>query len=283
MARAPRPTRPDPPRAATAAPTSRPSPISPAPDPDSSGAKAAPAAPATPAAEDALAKKKKKKVREEVPVAKPVEAEEPERKKKKKKKLRHKEVDQAEVQDAIRRTFAAMDEAPAGGRALSRKRKRREREEAEQRLQEEAQRESGKLRVTEFVSVSDLANLMRVNVSDVIKKCMELGIMVSINQRLDKDTITLVADEFGFEIQFFTEVTEDEALEEHEDLPETLRRRPPIVTIPGPAWGVNRVSPKTLWYSGRRTGTGQYSVKGKRRSFRYTAVTPSPVTANTAL
>ena len=48
--------------------------------------------------------------------------------------------------------------------------------------------------MTEFVSVSDLANLMRVNVADVIKKCMELGIMVSINQRLDKDTITLVAD-----------------------------------------------------------------------------------------
>ncbi len=197
------------------------------------GAKAVPGAPAPTAAEDALAKKKKKKVREEVPVAKPAEAEEPERKKKKKKKLRHKEVDQAEVQDAIRRTFAAMDEAPAGGRAVSRKRKRREREEAEQRLQEEAQRESGKLRVTEFVSVSDLANLMRVNVADVIKKCMELGIMVSINQRLDKDTITLVADEFGFEIQFYAEVTEDEALEEQEDLPETLRRRPPIVTIMG--------------------------------------------------
>jgi translation initiation factor IF-2 len=199
------------------------------------GAKAAPgtAAPAATAAEDALAKKKKKKVREDVPVAKPAEAEEPERKKKKKKKLRHKEVDQAEVQDAIRRTFAAMDEAPAGGRAVTRKRKRREREEAELRLQEEAQRESGKLRVTEFVSVSDLANLMHVNVADVIKKCMELGIMVSINQRLDKDTITLVADEFGFEIQFYKEVTEDEALEEAVDPPETLRRRPPIVTIMG--------------------------------------------------
>ncbi len=52
--------------------------------------------------------------------------------------------------------------------------------------------------------MNDLANLMHVNVADVIKKCMELGIMVSINQRLDKDTITLVADEFGFEISFYS-------------------------------------------------------------------------------
>ena len=74
-------------------------------------------------------------------------------------------------------------------------------------------KEEGKLRVTEFVSVNDLANLMQVNVADVIKKCMELGIMVSINQRLDKDTITLVADEFGFEISFYAEVTEEEVVD----------------------------------------------------------------------
>ncbi|MCZ6775427.1 MAG: translation initiation factor IF-2 [Ignavibacteria bacterium] len=179
-------------------------------------------------------KKKKRKIREETTEAKIGEVDELEGRKKKKKKLRHKKIDQAEVKDAIRRTFAAMDDTPVSGRAAFRKRKRREREEEELRLQEEAQKEEGKLRVTEYLSVNDLANLMRVNVADVIKKCMELGIMVSINQRLDKDTITLVGDEFGYEISFYVETAEEEAaLEEEEDSPEELVRRPSVVTIMG--------------------------------------------------
>ncbi|MEK7249726.1 MAG: translation initiation factor IF-2, partial [Bacteroidota bacterium] len=179
-------------------------------------------------------KKKKKKVRgAEVPETAVVEVDALDRKKKKKKKLRHKEIDQAEVKDAIRRTFAAMDDTVIAGRAAFKKKKRKEREEEEQRLQEEAERQAGKLRVTEFVSVNDLANLMHVNVADVIKKCIELGMMVSINQRLDKDTITLVADEFGFEISFYEEITEEEVLENKEDAPETLQRRSPVVTIMG--------------------------------------------------
>jgi translation initiation factor IF-2 len=126
-----------------------------------------------------------------------------------------------------------MDDSPASARTSFRKRKRREREEEELRQQAEAQEELGKLRVTEFVSVSDLANLMRVNVAEVIKKCMELGIMVSINQRLEKDTIMLVADEFGFEVSFYSEVAEEELPEEMEDNEEDLVRRPPVVTIMG--------------------------------------------------
>jgi translation initiation factor IF-2 len=201
---------------------------------------ARPAKPGAPAAAPAPAesdehkrKKKKKKVREDVPETKAVETDDLDRKKKKKKKIRHKEIDQAEVTDAIRRTFAAMDDTPATGRAVLKKRKKKEREEEVARLAEEAQKEEGKLRVTEFVSVNDLANLMHVNVADVIKKCMELGIMVSINQRLDKDTITLVADEFGFAISFYEEVTEEEVHTEGEDRPEDLVRRPPVVTIMG--------------------------------------------------
>jgi translation initiation factor IF-2 len=178
-------------------------------------------------------KKKKKKVKEETPEVKTGEPEEGERKRKKKKKLRHKEVDQHEVQDAIRRTFAAMDDSAVSVRASFKKRKRREREEEEARAQEEALKQEGKLRVTEFVSVNDLANLMHVNVADVIKKCMELGIMVSINQRLDKDTIMLVADEFGFEITFYSELAEEESVKVEEDAPESLRRRAPVVTIMG--------------------------------------------------
>ncbi len=178
-------------------------------------------------------KKKKKKLREEIVEAKTGEVDELDRKKKKKKKLRHKEIDQAEVNDAIRRTFAAMDDTAVSGRAILKKRKKKEREEEELRILQEAEMEKGKLRVTEFVSVNDLANLMHVNVSEVIKKCMELGMMVSINQRLDKDTIMLVADEFGFEISFYTEITEEDSLIDMPDQPDTLTRRPPVVTIMG--------------------------------------------------
>jgi translation initiation factor IF-2 len=177
-------------------------------------------------------KKKKKKLRTEIVESKAAETDELTRKKKKK-KIRHKDVDQAEVKDAIRRTLAAMDDTPVTGRAVLRKRKRKEREEQELRAQEAADREAGKLRVTEFVSVNDLANLMQVNVSEVIRKCMDLGIMVSINQRLEKDTIMLVADEFGFEISFYDEITEEDIGEEPEDSPEDLQRRAPVVTIMG--------------------------------------------------
>jgi translation initiation factor IF-2 len=191
------------------------------------------AAPGTTETEGVHRKKKKKKLREDIIEAKGGEVDELDRKRKKKKKLRHKEIDQAEVNDAIRRTFAAMDDSAVSGRAILRKRKKKEREEEELRIQQEAELDKGKLRVTEFVSVNDLANLMHVNVSEVIKKCMELGIMVSINQRLDKDTIMLVADEFGFEISFYTEITEEDSMKDEPDPPESLTRRPPVVTIMG--------------------------------------------------
>ena len=177
-------------------------------------------------------KKKKKKVREEAPI-KVVEVDDLERKKKKTKKVRQTEINQDEVKKAISRTYAAMEDVTAAGRAVIKKRKKREREEEELRLQEEAKKEAGRLRVTEFVSVNELANLMRVEVSDVIKKCMDLGIMVSINQRLEKVTIELVADEFGFEATFYDQLTEDEILQDVEDSPEDLVRRPPVVTIMG--------------------------------------------------
>jgi translation initiation factor IF-2 len=117
-------------------------------------------------------------------------------------------------------------------RAALRKRKKREREEEEQRMLEERERDRTHVRVTEFVSVGELADLMRVSVAEVIQKCMSLGIMVSINQRLDKDTITLVADEFGFQVDFESEFTAD-ILTDTEDDPSTLRFRPPVVTIMG--------------------------------------------------
>ena len=178
-------------------------------------------------------KKKKKKIREEKRGKEPGKvADEEEPKTRKKKKSRHAEVNEEEVEKAIRATLADMGEEPASMRAAYRKRKKLEREEEEQRILEEAERDKTRLRVTEFVSVGELADLMRVPVAEVIQKCMALGMMVSINQRMDKDTITLVADEFGLQIEFEQEFGSEELVDIVDD-PQSLEARPPVVTIMG--------------------------------------------------
>jgi translation initiation factor IF-2 len=179
-------------------------------------------------------KKKRKKVQEQGKGKAQVIAADTELdlKARKRKKLRHAEVDEDEVEKAIRETFAGMEDVPATARAAIRKKRKREREEEERRLQEEMEKEKSRIRVTEFATVGELANLMRVSVAEVIQKCMTLGIMVSINQRLDKDTITLVADEFGYEVAFEDEFAAD-VTEDVPDDPSTLQPRPPIVTIMG--------------------------------------------------
>ncbi len=151
---------------------------------------------------------------------------------KKKKRLKKFEIDQKEVKEAIRKTLMSMDDSVVSGRSNFRKKKRKEREAEQERIQEEKAKELSKIIVTEFIAVNELANLMAVPVSQVISKCIELGLMVSINQRLDVETITLVADEFGFEVEFQKEYT-DEALEDKPDEPETLKSRSPVVTIMG--------------------------------------------------
>lgn len=181
--------------------------------------------------EEKKRKKKKKRVR-----ASGTEVEEIDEllpKSKKKKKIKSQEVDQEEVKDAIRRTLAEMDDlSPAEVRASYKKKRKEKREEEEQRQLEQLEKEKSIIKVTEFVSVNELAGMMHVNVADVIKKCIELGLMVSINQRLDKDTIILVADEFGFQVKFLTEIEEEELFDEP-DKEEDLHPRPPVVTIMG--------------------------------------------------
>jgi Translation initiation factor IF-2, N-terminal region. len=185
--------------------------------------------------EEKKRKKKKKKVREEVKRTKtsPAKTEdEEESKTRKRKRVRRAEVNEDEVAKAIRETLADSGDELAIARAAIRKKKKEKREEEEQKKLDQLEHDRMRIKATEFVTVGELANLMRVSVAEVIQKVMGLGIMVSINQRLDKDTITLVSDEFGFLVDFEAEFT-SEALSDIEDDEESLLPRPPVVTIMG--------------------------------------------------
>jgi len=177
---------------------------------------------------EVVKKKKKPKARKKPSDVKVEEVPES----KKRKRVKRFEIDQKEVKDAIRKTLLSMDDSTPSARASTRRRKKKEREEAEERRVEEKEKDKSKLVVTEFIAVNELANLMGVQVSEVIAKCIGLGLMVSINQRLDVETITLVADEFGFQVEFEKEYT-SEALEDTEDFADELKPRPAVVTIMG--------------------------------------------------
>lgn len=151
---------------------------------------------------------------------------------KKKKRVKKFEIDEKEVKAAIKKTMLSMDDTLITSRAAIRKKKRKEREAEEERLLELKTLEKNKIKVNEYIAVSELANLMNVPVGDVISKCIGLGLMVSINQRLDVETITLVADEFGYEVEFQKEYTA-EVLEDFDDDEASLKPRPPVVTIMG--------------------------------------------------
>ncbi len=144
-----------------------------------------------------------------------------------------KEIDKKEIQEKIRETQAKLAGTGGRGRGSKAKYRRARREENAEQTGSE-QTESTKLQVTEFISVSELANLIDVSYADIISKCMSLGMMVSINQRLEADVIELVAGEFGYTVEF---IGIDDALELEEeeviDTPEDLLPRSPVVTIMG--------------------------------------------------
>lgn len=182
--------------------------------------------------DDADKKKKKKKVLKAKKKTKVAEEGTDDIVTKKKRKIKKLEIDKREVEEAIKRTILSMDESSIGDRASIRKKKRKEKMEIQEKILEQKQLSQKKIQVTEFIAVNELANLMGVSVSDVIQKCIGLGLMVSINQRLDVESITLVADEFGFEI----ELQEDYQAEVDAEIPDpedTLKPRPPVVTIMG--------------------------------------------------
>jgi len=152
---------------------------------------------------------------------------------KKKKKVKKFEIDKQEVQDTIRKTMLAMDEESSiVDRALFRKKKKKEKAIIQERIMEQMELEKSIIKVTEFIAVNELANLMNVPVSEVIQKCISLGLMVSINQRLDFETIAVVADEFGIQVELQEELQED-ILADFDDPISSLEWRPPVVTIMG--------------------------------------------------
>ncbi|MEP6673841.1 MAG: translation initiation factor IF-2 [Ferruginibacter sp.] len=143
-----------------------------------------------------------------------------------------KEIDKKEIQKKIQETQAKLAGSSGRGKSLKAKYRKAKREEmAEQQGNETG--EDNKLQVTEFISVSELASLMDVSFADVISKCMSLGIMVSINQRLEADVIELVASEFGYDVEFIGVDDQAEIDEDENDEADNLLPRAPIVTIMG--------------------------------------------------
>ena len=151
----------------------------------------------------------------------------------KKKKLLKKEVNVEDVQKQIKDTLARLTTKGAKSKGSKYRREKRaiftERAAAEAELKDQ---QKNILKMTEFVTVNELATMMDVPVTKIISTCMSLGLFVSINQRLDAETLSVVADEFGFKVEFVS-VAIQEAIEEKEDLPEDLVPRPPIITVMG--------------------------------------------------
>ncbi len=142
---------------------------------------------------------------------------------------------QKEIQKQIKETYARMNDTKKSN--FGAKHRREKRDLASQRMQEEMEMqelEQKVLKVTEFVTVNDLATLMNnTPVTKVIGACMSLGMMVSINQRLDAETLVLVAEEFGYEVEFVTASLNDAVNSEAEDTEDDLLPRPPVITVMG--------------------------------------------------
>ncbi|MDZ7719533.1 MAG: translation initiation factor IF-2 [Balneolaceae bacterium] len=158
------------------------------------------------------------------------------KKSKKKKSRRSSKVDEEDVEKKMRETLQRIK----GGETVGSKRQKRRKQRREEREEERAQKEEleeleeSVLEVTEFITVSDLADLMGVKTNDVITTCMSLGMMVSINQRLDAATIELVAEEYNYDVEFVdAEEMIEEEIEVEEDDPEDLKPRSPIITVMG--------------------------------------------------
>ncbi len=150
-----------------------------------------------------------------------------------KKEYHRPEFSEEEISKQIRETLASLSGTKSKSKAAKYRRQKRQLIQ-QQRLQDLKENETNKnvIEVTEFISATELASLMSVDVTEVISVCMNIGLFVSINQRLDAETITIVADEFGYEVNFVS-VDDQEAIEEEKDDPGELQARAPIITVMG--------------------------------------------------
>jgi translation initiation factor IF-2 len=148
-------------------------------------------------------------------------------------KVEKTEIKEQDIQKEIKETLARLSNQ--GGKSRASKNRRAKRDNIAQRRQEEmaaAEMEEKVLKLSEFVTVSELASMMNVQPTQVISACMSLGIFASINQRLDAETIQIVADEFGYETEFVSAEVQ-EAIPVQEDKEEDMKSRPPIITVMG--------------------------------------------------
>lgn len=142
------------------------------------------------------------------------------------------ELSEQDIQNQVKATLARLG---GQGKSKSSKFRREKRDFVARRTEEEVARQQAEnlvLKLTEFVTVSELASMMNIQPTEIIKACMQLGIFASLNQRLDAETINIISSEFGFEVQFVsTDVIEQIA--EEEDIPEKMETRPPVITVMG--------------------------------------------------
>jgi len=143
-----------------------------------------------------------------------------------------KELDDKKIQDEIKKTLTRLTQKTNFSETKTRIKKRKREEKKQRQYDENNPVETNVLQVTEFITANEFANLMNVDVTQVITACLSLGLMISINQRLDAETITVVADEFGFEVEFREAEMDEPALEQPDD-PENMVPRAPIITIMG--------------------------------------------------
>ena len=143
------------------------------------------------------------------------------------------EPSEEEVQKQIRETLEKLQGKSSKSKGAKYRREKRDMHRKQTEIDQQQQEADSKvLKVTEFVTASELATMMDVSVTQIISACMSLGMMVTMNQRLDAETLTIVAEEFGYEVEFVSAEVE-EAIEEEQDNPEDLKTRAPIVTVMG--------------------------------------------------
>jgi len=143
------------------------------------------------------------------------------------------EPSEADVQKQVRETLEKLQGKSKKGKGAKYRRDKRDQHRQQSDIDQELQAiESKVLKVTEFVTVSEIATMMNIPVTDIISACMSLGMMVTMNQRLDAETLAIVAEEFDYTLNFVGAEVE-EAIEEHKDTEEELEQRAPIITIMG--------------------------------------------------